>query len=114
MSLSEVAVRKAKPAAMPYKLTDGDGLFLLVQPTGGKWWRYKYRFAGKEKLLALGTYPTISLADARKRHEKSRKLLADGIDPGRAKQESKRQLTEKHQNTFQAMALEWHKSKIQK
>ncbi len=69
MALSEMTIRKAKPGAKPYKLSDGDGLFLLVQPTGGKWWRYKYRFAGKEKLLALGIYPLISLADARERHD---------------------------------------------
>ena len=114
MPLSEVAVRKAKPAEKPYKLFDVNGLFLLVQPTGGKWWRYKYRFAGKEKMLAIGTYPVVSLADARKRHENARKLLANGTDPSQAKQEGKRQLTAKHQNTFEAMAGEWHKTRIEK
>ncbi len=114
MSLSEVAIRKAKPTLKAYKLFDGDGLFISVQPSGGKWWRYKYRFAGKEKLLSIGTYPVIGLADARKRHDKARKLLADGIDPGQEKQAAKRQLVVKHQNTFKAMAVEWHKSRIHK
>jgi hypothetical protein len=68
MPLTDVAIRKAKPKKAPYKLSDGGGLFLWVQPAGGKWWRYKYRFAGKEKLLALGTYPDVTLADARERH----------------------------------------------
>jgi len=114
MSLSELAVRKAKPSAKPYKLFDGDGLFLSVQPSGGKWWRYKYRFAGKEKLLALGTYPLIGLAEARKRHDKARKLLADGIDPGQDKRNTQRQLVVKHQNTFKVIAEEWHKGRIHK
>ena len=114
MALSEMAIRKAKPGEKPFKLSDRDGLFLLVQPSGGKWWRYKYRFAGKEKLLALGTYPLISLADARKRHESARKLLANGTDPSKAKQQAKRQLSLKHQNTFKAIAEEWHKSRIHK
>jgi integrase len=114
MSLSDTAIRNAKPTAKPYKLSDEKGLFLLVKPSGGKWWRYKYRFAGKEKLLALGTYPNTSLADARKRHEKARKLLAEGIDPGQEKQKAKRQLIAKHQNTFETIAREWHKSRIHK
>jgi len=59
----------------PFKLTDGGGLFLLVQPSGSKWWRYKYRFAGKRKLLAIGAYPDVSLKDARERHSEARKLL---------------------------------------
>jgi hypothetical protein len=68
MPLTDIKVRTAKPEGKPYKLSDGGGLFLLVQPTGGKWWRYKYRYAGKEKLLALGAYPDVGLADARERH----------------------------------------------
>ncbi len=73
MPLTNIAVQKAKPKSKPTKLFDGGGLFLLIQPGGGKWWRYKYRFAGKEKLLALGSYPDVSLAEARERHKGSQK-----------------------------------------
>ena len=90
MPLTDVKVRNAKPEAKPYKLSDGGGLFLLVQPAGGKWWRYKYRFAGKEKLLALGSYPDVSLSDARERHSQARKALAAGNDPSEVKKEAKR------------------------
>lgn len=78
--LSDMLVNKAKPKDKPYKLTDGDGLFLLATPTGGKLWRFKYRFEGKEKLLSFGSYPALSLADARQRREEARKLLANGVD----------------------------------
>jgi integrase len=114
MPLSEMAVRKASPAEKPYKLSDGDGLYLLVQPSGGKWWRYKYRFAGKENLLSLGTYPLTGLAEARGKHEDARKLLSNGIDPSKARQQAKRQLTAKHANNFKALAEEWHKSRLEK
>ena len=78
--LTATAVKQAKPKAKPYKLADGGGLYLQVK-AAGKYWRYKYRFASKEKLLALGTFPDISLADARKLHQAARENLADGIDP---------------------------------
>ena len=68
--LTDTKLRKAKPTDKPYKLTDAGGLFVLVHPSGGKRWRYKYRFAGKEKLLSLGTYPDVSLSEARDRHAK--------------------------------------------
>jgi integrase len=108
LSLSDAAIRKCKPGLKPFKLSDGGGLFLLVQPSGSKWWRYKYRFAGKEKLLALGLYPDISLADARKRHSQARKLLAEGKDPSRVKQQAKRAATIDGRNTFETIAREWH------
>jgi Arm DNA-binding domain len=76
--LSDTAVRNAKPKTKPYKISDGDGLFLHVMPSGSKYWRLKYFFAGKEKLLALGVYPDITLADARTRRAEARKLLAAG------------------------------------
>ena len=90
MLLTAVKVRNATLSAKPYKLSDGGGLYLLVKPNGGKHWRYKYRFAGKEKLLALGTYPDTSLAEARDRHAQARKVLAAGNDPGEVKKEAKR------------------------
>lgn len=109
--LSQIAIKNAKPKDKPYKLFDGGGLFLWVQPSGAKWWRFKYRF-GKEKLLALGTYPGIGLAEAREAHLAARKLLAGGVDPGQKKREAKRLLKTKHQNTFEAVAREWHQSRI--
>jgi integrase len=81
MPLSDATVRKAKPSAKPKKLSDGGGLHLLVQPTGSKLWRLAYRFAGKQKTLALGVYPAFSLADARSHRDEAKKLLARSIDP---------------------------------
>ncbi len=81
MALSDVEVRTAKPEEKAYKLTDGEGMVLLVYPNGSKYWRLRYRFGGKEKMLALGKYPEISLADARARRDEAKKLLAQGIDP---------------------------------
>jgi integrase len=107
MSLSDAKVRNAKPKAKAYKIADGEGLFLLIMPSGGKYWRVKYFFAGKEKLLALGVYPEISLADARERRAQARKVLAAGNDPGEAKKEAKRLATLKNANSFEAVAREW-------
>jgi len=108
MPLTHVAIKNAPVQAKPFKMADGGGLFLLVQPNGCKWWRYKYRFAGKEKLLALGAYPEVSLADARERHDQARKVLAAGRDPGEAKKAAKRQAIIRHENNFEAIAREWH------
>lgn len=83
-ALSDTAVRNAKPDSKPYKLTDGDGLYLLVKDTG-KYWRFNYRFAGKQKTLALGVYPDITLKSAREKLLEARRLLAGEIDPGMAK-----------------------------
>lgn len=107
MALKDAMVRNASPREKKYKLSDGDGLFLVVMPAGGKYWRMKYFFAGKEKVLALGVYPHISLADARERRAQARKLLANGTDPGEAKKEAKREATLKAANTFEAVAREW-------
>jgi integrase len=106
-SLSDAKARNAKPRAKPYKLSDGEGLFLVVMPSGSKYWRLKYIFAGKEKLLALGVYPCIMLADARDRRAQARKLLAAGTDPGEAKKEAKRAVILKSENTFEVVAREW-------
>ena len=111
MPLTDTAIRKAVPRSKPFKLSDGGGLFLLVQPAGGKWWRYKFRFAGRERLLALGVYPDVSLAEARERHAQARKSVAAGIDPGEQKKEAKRQALVKAENSFEAVAREWHENK---
>lgn len=112
MALTDTKVKNAKPAEKQFKLFDGDGLFLLVVPTGkskgGKRWRFKYRFNGKEKLLALGTYPEISLADARTRRDDARKLIAKGIDPGEVKKAAKSEQAERLVNTFRKLALDWY------
>ena len=105
--LSEMRVRTSKPAEKPYKLSDGDGLFILVTPQGGKYFRFKYRFDGKEKLLSLGTYPEISLADARQRREEARKQIAHDIDPGAVRKAMKQAGTEETE-TFEVLAREWH------
>lgn len=108
MALTDTAIRNAKPGAKPAKLFDERGLFLLVTPTGGKWWRLKYRFEGKEKLLSLGTYPDVSLKDARERRDGARKQLADGIDPShnRKAQKSLRQV--QAANSFEVVSREWY------
>ena len=81
MPLTETEIRRSRPAEKPYKLSDSGGLHLLIKPTGGKLWRWKYRFDGVEKLMALGRYPEISLADGRERRDTARKRLANGVDP---------------------------------
>lgn len=106
-SLSDASVRNAKPKCKPFKIADGDGLFLLVLPSGAKYWRLKYFFGGKEKLLALGVYPEITLTEARERRSQARKVLAHGSDPGELKKESKRLATLKASNSFEAIAREW-------
>jgi integrase len=107
ISLSDAKARNAKPRTKSYKIVDGDGLFLQVMPSGSKYWRLKYFFAGKEKLLALGVYPDITLADARDRRAQARKTLAAGHDPAEVKQEAKRLVTLKRANTFEVVAREW-------
>jgi integrase len=107
MSLSDAKVRNAQPQAKPYKITDGEGMFLLVTPSGSKYWRLKYLFTGREKLLALGVYPDVSLAVARERRLEARKILAAGNDPGEAKKDAKRQAVLKNENAFEPVAREW-------
>ena len=89
MKLADDVVSDAKPKAKPYKMADGGGLYLLVQPHGSKLWRVKYRFGGKEKTLSLGVYPKVTLADARDRKDEARTMLAGGNDPAATKHEAK-------------------------
>lgn len=114
MTLKDITVRNAKPKDRMYRLFDTEGLYLEVLPSGGKYWRMKYRFLGKEKRLALGVYPHVTLADARERRSQARKLLAAGDDPVAAKKEAKRLVIAKHQNTFEAIAREWHQNRLAK
>ncbi len=106
MNLTDTAVKKAKPGPKPVKLTDARGLYLHVAPTGGRLWRYQYRFEGKPKLMALGGYPDVSLAQARERHDKARKLLADGIDP-MADRKARKQAQDAKQTTFADVFQLW-------
>lgn len=107
MPLSDPAIKKAKLADKPYKLTDEKGLYLLVN-AAGKYWRLNYRFGGKRKTLALGVYPDVSLARAREKRDEARKKIADGIDPGELKKAIKNQRTENAANSFEAVCREWY------
>jgi integrase len=107
MSLSDAKVRNAKPRKKPYKIADGEGLFLMVMPSGSKYWRMKYFFAGKERVLALGVYPDVRLPDARDRRAEAKKALASGSDPAEAKKEAKRVAILKSANSFETVAREW-------
>ncbi|EBS0416334.1 DUF4102 domain-containing protein [Salmonella enterica subsp. enterica serovar Newport] len=106
MALTDIKVRTAKPMEKQYKLTDGNGMHLLVHPNGSKYWRLQYRFGGKQKMLALGVYPDVSLADARVRRDDARKLLANSIDPGDKKKNDK--VEQEEARTFEQLAIEWH------
>jgi len=107
MALTNTAIRNAKPDDKPKRLFDGGGLYLEVAPSGGKWWRFKYRFGGKEKRLSLGVYPDVSLKDARDRRDAARKLLADGIDPGEHRKAQKAAYSDRTANSFELVAREW-------
>jgi integrase len=108
MTLTDVAIRKTKPADKTQRLFDGGGLYLEVSPAGGKWWRLKYRFGGKEKRLSLGIYPDTGLADARDKRDAARKLLAAGFDPGEQRKAVKASGEERAANSFEVVAREWH------
>lgn len=108
MALTDIKVRTVKPLDKPFKLTDGEGMHLLINPNGAKYWRLQYRFGGKQKMLALGVYPIVTLADARKRREMAKKLISDGIDPAEKKKEDK--IEQGGSTTFEAVARDWHAS----
>lgn len=107
MPLTDTAIRKLKPADKAQRLFDGGGMYLEVAKSGGKWWRLKYRFEGKEKLLSLGTYPDTGLAAARDKRDNARKLLASGVDPGEHRKAEKAAGVEKSANSFEVVAREW-------
>lgn len=111
MLLTDIQIRKAKPKDKAYTLNDGNGLSLLIEPNRSKGWRFRYRFAGKPKMISFGVYGQISLADARRKRDEAKKQLSDGIDPSDARKSEK--ITQKYaaENTFKAVAMEWHVSK---
>ncbi len=108
MSLTDLLVRNSKPKDKQYKLGDSGGLYLLVTPSGSKYWRCKYRVSGKEKLLAIGVYPVITLAEAREKCLQAKRLLALRIDPSQAKKEEKIKQQINSENSFEKVADEWH------
>lgn len=112
MKLNARQVDAAKPREKAYKLADGAGFYLEVVPSGSRYWRMKYRFNGKEKRMAFGVYPAVSLAQARALRDEAKKKLAEGIDPSFAKKEEKLVRDVQLNNTFQAVALEWHGTKV--
>lgn len=108
MPLTDTHLRNAKPKDKPYKLFDGDGLYLAVQPNGSKYWRLKYCFLKREKTLSIGSYPHISLMEAREHRFNAKKLLLNNIDPSTQKKEDKRQAFLQAANTFKAVATSWY------
>jgi len=107
--LNDLTIKKSKPRDKPYKITDGEGMYLMMHPNGGKYWRLRYKIAGKEKTLALGTYPMISLAEAREKRFEAKKKIKEGIDPSEQKKLEKITRIIETENSFEAVAHEWHK-----
>jgi integrase len=107
MPLSDAACRNARTSDRPVKISDAAGLHLLVKPSGSKLWRLSYRYGGKQKTLALGAYPTVSLLEARRRRDKAKEQLAAGVDPSQAKKEEKRVAKIGAANHFEGIAREW-------
>lgn len=111
MPLTDLAIKAAKPTDKPKRLADAQGLYLEVAPSGGKWWRWKYRFDGKEKRLALGTYPDVALVAARRARDEARDLLRAGTDPGEVRKLEKAKKSRPTGSSFEAVAREWHGTK---
>ena len=111
MPLTNTSIRNAKPNGKTQRLFDGGGLYLELSPKGGKWWRQKYRFNGREKRISHGVYPDVSLKQARDRRDDARRLLADGIDPSEQRKTNKFQTLTASKNSFEVVALEWHSKK---
>jgi hypothetical protein len=112
MPLAATTVKKAKAKDKPYKLSDEKGMYLLINPKGAKYWRLKYRYGGKEKTLALGVYPDVSLSDARDKRDAARKLIANDVDPGVTKRLAKQTQLEEGANSFEVIATEWFKTRM--
>ena len=108
MALTDAKIRAAKPTDKAYKLTDGAGMFLLVHPNGSRYWRLRYRILGKEKTLALGVYPEVSLSEARTKRDEARKLISEGVDP--CEQKRAKKVVPDLQLSFEHIARRWHAS----
>ena len=114
MALTDPKIKQAKPKDKDYKLSDSKGLYLLVAKTGAKYWRLKYRFLNKEKVLALGVYPTVSLKQARKACNTAKEQLEQGIDPVQARKAKKAELTDAQSNNLETLTREWHLQQTKK
>jgi integrase len=114
MPLNDMQIHRAKPEDKPYTLGDGQGLSLLIEPNGSKSWRFRYRYAGKPKMISLGVYPTITLANARSRRDDARKLVAEGKNPSEVRKEQKIALQTESESAFEKIAIEWHQMKSAK
>lgn len=112
MRLNDVKLRNLKPKDKPYKASDGGGMFIYVLPTGQKYWRFKYRFLGKEKMLSLGVYPETGLARARDKLREAREALLEGRDPSEDRKQKKLTVQLNYENNFENIAREWHKQKL--
>ena len=115
MALSGVKLLALKPAARPYKVSDGDGLHVLVPPTGSRLWRLAYRFGGKQKVLSFGSYPAVSLKEAREKTEAARRLIRDGIDPMAASRPTPAPIPAApaaNTSTFAHIARDWHRRNL--
>ena len=108
MPLTDTAIRNAKPGDKPYPIRDEKSLYLIINPSGSKWWRWDYRFAGKRKTLSMGVYPEVGLKAARDKRDEARRLVADGIDPGENRKIQKAALLERAENSFEVVAREWY------
>jgi integrase len=108
MPLTDAAIRAAKPLEKPYKLFDGGGLYALINPDSSRWWRLKYRYAGKERLLSLGVYPAVKLKEARDRRDDAKRQLRDGIDPSAVRQAQKAARVDAESGSFEVVAREWY------
>ncbi|ERH73674.1 tyrosine-type recombinase/integrase [Serratia marcescens] len=111
MLLTDIQIRRSKPQEKPYTLNDGQGLSLLINTDGSKGWRFRYRYAGKAKLMSFGTYPLVTLADAREKRGEARKQVANGIDPVAEKKAQKLAQKLSVENSFEAISREWHTNK---
>ena len=108
MALTDIQIKRAKPQEKPYTLNDGQGLSLLINPDGSKGWRFRFRLAGKARLMSFGSYDLVSLAEAREKRETSRKQVANGIDPVEERKSQKLAQKLSTENSFEAICREWH------
>ncbi|MEY8712584.1 tyrosine-type recombinase/integrase [Mangrovibacter phragmitis] len=111
MALSDIQIKRAKPQDKPYTLNDGQGLSILIKPDGSKGWRFRFRFAGKARLMSFGSYALVSLAEAREKREIARKQVANGVDPVEEKKEQKIAQKLSTENSFESVSREWHATK---
>ncbi|MNC14468.1 putative prophage CPS-53 integrase [compost metagenome] len=112
MPLTDLEIRRSKPREKSYTLNDGNGLSLLIEPNGSKGWRFRYRFDGKPKMISLGTYPDVTLNDARLKRDDARKQVAGGVNPSDVRKGDKLAKQGRNENTFEAIAREWYAKRI--